>query len=262
LEYNLEGALMFLTKAYVSYAEAKAKAQLWRDDHLDSLEEARAKKNKATPDKKCKACKHIEQQCKQTCNVKRIRQKSGKGSVTKLYCTEHNVRTECTKKDTIENACISENTGRFSQTNNTPLMEESIIANLEHLAKTDAKYYIPNGTYWPPTGTDQYMSEFLDKMRMPNSVHVKDQFLHPSHPKNTSKDGDIRRKVLQLKAKDYLLVTIKLLQKVLIWQKYIESSENSRTNMASLPTCGKQSLISKSSRKPEFMMLKRCARSN
>ena len=88
LEYNLAGASLFLTKAYESYGEAKTKAQLWRDDHLDSLDKARAKKNNSTPDKERKARKHIERQRKQARNVKRIRQKSGKGSVTKLYYTE------------------------------------------------------------------------------------------------------------------------------------------------------------------------------
>ena len=72
MDYNLEGASMFLTKAYTSYAEAKTKAQFWREDHLDSLDGALAKKNKTTPEKERKARKHIERQCKQACNVKRI----------------------------------------------------------------------------------------------------------------------------------------------------------------------------------------------
>ena len=173
LEYNLDGASMFLTKAYTAYAEAKTKAQLWRDDHLDSLDAARAKKNKTTPEKERKARRHIERQRKQARNVKRIRQKSGKGSVTKLYYTDNNVRTECTTKATMEKACISENTGRFSQTNDTPPMNEPLITDLGYLAETDAKYHILNGTYAPPIGTDQYMREFLDELRMPNSILIK-----------------------------------------------------------------------------------------
>jgi hypothetical protein len=173
LEYNLEGASMFLTEAYHEYSEAKKKAQLWRDDHLDSLDAARAKKNNSTPVKERKARKHIERQRKQARNVKRIRQKSGKAAVTKLYYTENNVRTECSTKATMEKACISENIGRFSQTNDTPPMEGSMIEDLGYLAETDAKYHILNGTYVPPPDTDQYMREFIEEMRMPNSVRKK-----------------------------------------------------------------------------------------
>ena len=173
LEYNLEGATMFLNKAYDSYKEAKSKAPLWREDHLDSLDAARAQKNKSTPAKERKSRKHIERQRKQARNVKRIRQKSGKEAVTKLYYTENNVRTECSTKNTMEKACISENTGRFSQTNDTPPMEETMTEDIGYLAETDAKYHILNGTYVPPPDTDQYMREFIEEMRMPNSVRKK-----------------------------------------------------------------------------------------
>jgi hypothetical protein len=60
LTYNLEGALMSLSKAHEAYREAKKDALMWREEHLDSLDEARAKKNKTTPEKELKARKHIE----------------------------------------------------------------------------------------------------------------------------------------------------------------------------------------------------------
>ncbi len=102
--------------------------------------------------------------------MKRIWQKLGKGSVTKLYHTENNVRTECSTKVTVENACINENIGRFSQTNDTPPMDDSLIADLGYLPETNAKYHILDGTYAPPIGTDQYMCEFIEKLRMPGSI--------------------------------------------------------------------------------------------
>jgi hypothetical protein len=75
------------------YSEARPKAQMWRDNHLDSLEEARFRKDNSTPAKECKAHKHSKQQRKQARNVKCIQHKLGKGLVTKLYYTENNVRT-------------------------------------------------------------------------------------------------------------------------------------------------------------------------
>ena len=73
----------------------------------------------------------------------------------------------------MENACISENTGRFSQTNDTPPMTLALVEDFGYLAETDAKYHVLNGTYTPPTGTDQYMSEFIEELCMPNSVRTK-----------------------------------------------------------------------------------------
>jgi hypothetical protein len=105
--------------------------------------------------------------------VKRIRQKSSNGAVTKLYYTKNNIRTEFLTKVTMENACISENIGRFSQTNDTPPMNGSLIADLGYLAETNAKDHILDGSYVPPTGTDQYMCEFLEELRMPNSIRDK-----------------------------------------------------------------------------------------
>jgi hypothetical protein len=117
-----------LRKAYKLYGEGRKNAPMWHDDHLDSLDEAHAKQNNSTPGKECKARKHIEQQ--QARNVKRIRQKLGRDSVAKLHFTKSIVSTECSTKVTMENACISENTSRFSQTNNTQPMDETLIANL------------------------------------------------------------------------------------------------------------------------------------
>jgi hypothetical protein len=48
---------MFLMIAYQSYGEAQKKAQMWHDDHLNSLHEApHAKQNNSTPAGKHPRC--------------------------------------------------------------------------------------------------------------------------------------------------------------------------------------------------------------
>jgi hypothetical protein len=176
---------MFLTKAYEACGEAKTKAQLWRDEQLDLLDVARAKKNESTPEKEFKACKHIKCQHKQARNWKPMRQKFGNGAVTKLYYTENNIRTECATKVTMENTCISENIGQFSQTNDTPPMEASVIAGLGYLAETNAKHHILDGAYVPPTGTDQYMCKFLEEIQMPDWIRDKGPNFYIHYPCRT-----------------------------------------------------------------------------
>jgi hypothetical protein len=117
--------------------------------------------------------KNSKQQ-KQARNVKCIQQDLGKGAVTKLYYTQNNIRRECTTQVTMENACISKNIGHFSQTNDTPPMEASLIADLGYFTETEAKYQILEGTYAPPTGTDQdMMPEFIEELRMPELIRAK-----------------------------------------------------------------------------------------
>jgi hypothetical protein len=100
---------MLLTKAYEAYVEAKTKSQLWREEHLDSLDEAQAKKNKSTPRKNSKPAS-ISNNNKQARNVKHIRQKLDQGAIKKLYYTENNIRTECVTQITKKNACIRKKT--------------------------------------------------------------------------------------------------------------------------------------------------------
>jgi hypothetical protein len=113
------------------------------------------KTNKSIPAKECKAHKHFEYQCKQTCNMKCIQHKSGKGSVKKLYYTGNNVRTDCLMNITMESACISENTGQVSQTSDTPPTDETLMEDIGCVADKNAKQHILDGTYAPPTDTNQ-----------------------------------------------------------------------------------------------------------
>jgi hypothetical protein len=71
-------------------------------------------KNGPSCDHELKQLTRVEGQNNQARNVKRMLKKLGNPSTTKLYFTCDGVRTECRDKLSMEDACIAENTARFS----------------------------------------------------------------------------------------------------------------------------------------------------
>ena len=164
------GAELNLKLAHRQYRAAKKDASVWRDDFLQSLAEAKAKKNGTSVDHEWKQLTRVEGQKTQARNVKRMLKKLGNPSTTKLYFTCEGVRTECTDKLSIEDACIAENTARFSQTESTPPMTDPLLTDLGYLADTEAAQRILDGTYDIPADLDPYAAKLILELRMPESI--------------------------------------------------------------------------------------------
>ena len=65
---------------------------------------------------------------------------------TKVFITTNQGRVECSNKEDIEWACITENKKRFSQVHNTPTMQRDILEWLGTRAENEAAEEILNGT--------------------------------------------------------------------------------------------------------------------
>jgi endonuclease/exonuclease/phosphatase family metal-dependent hydrolase len=159
-----------LTNALQEYKQAKKKASNWRSEFLDSLVEARAKHKGTTVEAEEKSLKQIERQRKQARTVKRIRRKGEQGSVNMVFETDETGRHERTSKDDIEDACIRENSQRFSQSWNTPFMQPPLLEDFGYLADTVAADQVLRGCYQAPDGTDYYASLLLDQLYTPWEV--------------------------------------------------------------------------------------------
>jgi hypothetical protein len=166
MKVNLAEAQDLLGSAFQSYKEAKKHAPAWRDEHLDELDKAKAAKNKSTQEKEKKQRKEIERQQKLSRVVQALRNKT-RNAVTKIFfTTEDGDRTECTTKDSMEQACITENERRFSQTEGTPPMQDDILELVGLLAEKEGADQILNGTFEPPIDCDPYLKELMEEMRM------------------------------------------------------------------------------------------------
>jgi hypothetical protein len=168
--YSKEGVETKLAEAHKKYRVAKKNAVVWRDEFMVTLADARAEKNNTSQEQELKLLRRGTDQKTQARNVKRMLKKLGQNATTKLYYTSDGNRIECTDKASMEDACIAENTSRFSQAEGTPPMTEPLVSELGYLADTDAAESILNGNYDIPEGLDPYAALLISELRMPTSI--------------------------------------------------------------------------------------------
>jgi hypothetical protein len=100
-----------------------------------------------------------------------MRGKLGNIRVTQLwYTADDGTRVQCSTQIDMERACFLENESRFSQTEDTPPMMEPTLSKLGWLGDTEAVEQILLGHYVSPPGTDKYMIELLNELRMPANI--------------------------------------------------------------------------------------------
>ena len=164
-------AAQHLDIAHAEYKEAKKSDGIWRDEHLESLAEAKAKKNGTTIEQEAKILSTISRQRSQARNIRRMRGKLGKSPTTKVYSTdEDGVRHAWETKETVEAACIAENNARFSQTEGTPAMMWPLVEQLGYLADTPAAEAILQCAYTPSPEMDMYTAKMIAELKMPDGI--------------------------------------------------------------------------------------------
>ena len=144
--------------------------------------------------------KRVERQRRQARNVKRMRGRLGNSRVTKLWFTdEEGTRIQCNTQHSMENACFQENETRFSQSESTPPMQEPMLSELSYLAEHPAAEEILKGSsYEPPQGTDKYMRELLEEIRMPQVIRdrIKEHgFISTAISEGENRQGWTNRKL-------------------------------------------------------------------
>ena len=89
---------------------------------------------------------------------------------TKVFITTNQGRVECSNKEDIEWACITENKKRFSQVHTTPPMKTDILEWVGTCAENEAAEEILNGTADLSHIEDTYLKLLLENMRRTNIV--------------------------------------------------------------------------------------------
>ena len=169
---TLDEAIQERNLAFKKYkAISKKDAIKMRQNFQGTLAEAIALKKNSDVETEAKKLRTHEKQRRQGRNVKRMLGKLGNSRVTKLFYTDQDgTRVQCDTQFSMELACFEENETRFSQSEQTPPMLSPTLDELGMLGDTDAIEQILLGNYVSPAGTDQYMSELLEEMRMPQSI--------------------------------------------------------------------------------------------
>jgi hypothetical protein len=94
-------------------------------------------------------------------------------------CLPDGSTKECTTKADIESACLAENDSRFSQSLGTPFLSQPLLDDFGLLGNSDVSAQVMNGTYTPPTGTDDHACLLLPFFRKWD--HVADFTMNITH---------------------------------------------------------------------------------
>jgi hypothetical protein len=173
LKVPLSFAERELKMALIEYKAAKKNADVWRDDHILSLAEARADKKGTLVEAEQKALTHHARQKRQALRVKAVRNKLWQGGVIKLYTlNDDGTIRELTTKKEMEQACMIENEDRFSQSSDTPFMTHPLLSDFGYLTDTAFYTQILQGTYQVPPDTDKYAALLLQELQKIDSSKI------------------------------------------------------------------------------------------
>lgn len=155
-------------KAYANYYRIKKCDVEIRKTYLEQKAEAAAKERNtdlATVYKQM-----ITQERSRTLgrNVRYALGKVHGGGITKIDVMRGQNRISLTSKEEIEQAVMDENDDKYRQTEQTPCMRDPLRTLLGRYGTTLACDQILNGTFIPPTNTDQYTKEFLTHLQRDN----------------------------------------------------------------------------------------------
>jgi hypothetical protein len=158
----------------------KEKSTTSQSTWLEQLADARAMQEQARMDKRYKA-RQRKAHCrgsnkKQYTSAQELKKLQATEDLSRIYCTikyavgndtlaritlviapnSQGDWVECTSKDEIEDACISEAQRRFHQTKGTPPMTAPLNIQLGYMGIGNATDRILNGQYESKPGTDSY----------------------------------------------------------------------------------------------------------
>jgi hypothetical protein len=148
--------------------DAKNCAQL-RWSHVGKLDAARANKNETSVAAERSKRRHTKRQREQGRALARLKNKT-RQPVTRVTAKIDGIPTECTTKEAIEQACLSENDCRFRQTEDTPHMHPTLTDVIGFLAELPAANDILAGTFDTYNIANKVMRKVVEYLCMPDSV--------------------------------------------------------------------------------------------
>jgi hypothetical protein len=155
------------------WKKLKKNAETMRTKFGKQLIKARAKDRNTTVGAQEKQLKQAFGQRKMARRVKRItgKPRNTMSCVNAPTRTGEGPRTDCYDRQSIETACMEEGTRRFSQTESTPLMQHDFVTRVGYHAQLSGADEILSGTFVPHPDMDPYAVQFLEQLKMQDSVH-------------------------------------------------------------------------------------------
>ena len=156
--------------AMSKYKGLKKNASKLRETFGKKLIKARAKDRNTTVEVQEK---QLKQAFGQRAMAQRVKRLTGIPRATMGYVNAPNdagMREDHYDRTSIEVACKEEGTRRFSQTNNTPLMQLDFVQRVGYQAELPGAEEILAGTFIPSPDMDPYAIQFITQLKMPTVV--------------------------------------------------------------------------------------------
>ena len=174
---NLAEALQLLQESYATYRTVIKTGEERRSTYINDLAAAKAKAGKVSAANALKTM--VEQEAIRS-TWARIHRMDGSArnsrglSMVVAQDEDGQWRDKVTRKD-IEEATLSENERRFTQSLGTPFTISPMVEELGLLGTSQAADDILQGDYTPPAGTGRDMQTILDHLQCPDSTQIKTQ---------------------------------------------------------------------------------------
>lgn len=165
-----------MTSSRLLYVTACQEAKGLRETHLKSLDEARAVSNHTSVDSERTKRLTIQSQKEAGRALSMMKQKA-RPRASKVYITHNGVWHVCTTKESIEWACITENTKRFTQVYSTPPMDNTIVDWIGLNADSSVADGILQGRQDLSSIRDYFLRLVLESMRCPQTILDKGPIL-------------------------------------------------------------------------------------
>ena len=169
LSFSKELVDVMAKQATDNYIRTCKEADQLERSFLLTLDEAKAEANQTSVEVETTKRKSIEKQREAGKALARMK-KAERPRVSRIYTTREGRRTECTKKEDIEEACMSENRKRFSQVRNSPPMQQEVTSLVGFNAEKEFAEEILNGTADLMRINDKHLRTVLEFMRRPNVI--------------------------------------------------------------------------------------------
>ncbi len=162
--------------------------------------ESRLKFIETFPLKQQKRILRVEEQRRQARVSRSITKKTQGGTVSRILRSDMvdgtETITECSTKEDVEAVLFPVNEAKYKQCNNSPFLQQPLLADFGFDGNTIHTDEVLDGTYVPPPGTDPYTCLLLNHMTRPTTIPL-DSHLPP--PVITTEDHKLSWK----RAKEY-----------------------------------------------------------
>ena len=169
---TLEECKQSTAQAFTMYWDVKRRATDLRITFLQTRAKELSKVRKLDENNVYLQLIASEQQRRSARKIKFVLHKVLGGGVTKIsILNQQGNWEETTNKQEIEQGCAEENASKYRQTEGTPCMNGQLQEDLGYLGNTTSSQAILDGTYIPPEGTNQYVTEFIQHLQYDPNAH-------------------------------------------------------------------------------------------